>query len=413
MARSRGTTGKDAERRLLAAFSLGARPAFAVQSLGGTGGGDPAPASAPASASDPSNPGGIDTARLIAAVTQVDLLAAGARSGLAGDDYPAATRAVLSPDEIARIEDEAAALREIARRLIAGTAVPGSAAVRIRVQALIESDGSRPAALIQGGRLLAPGALGEFGSNFAASLIDADAAVAATGRIALGGRQCGSGVLVDLARGNAREFGVLTARHVAQELVGPAGWPAFADAAEIDFKAEIGAGGTARHRLLRVIAAAADPVSGTTLFDAWDYALLELGAPLDGSALPAPAPIDLAGFILAPAARAAIIGYPAKPAVATSELAPGGIWHKLFGGAWHVKRLSPAIILDPATRAGFETLDPRMLLHDATTTGGSSGGALLGIGGGALSAIHIGGRPGTANLAQRLAAVFADQGWAG
>jgi hypothetical protein len=337
-----------------------------------------------------------------------ELLAEGARSGLGQDGYPAATRARLNAAEVARAEAGAAALRAVADRIAAGQPLAATAAVRIQVQALIESDGSRPAGLIKDGFLLEPAALGNFGSNFVSNLIDAPASVAATGRIAAGGRQWGSGVLVSLADGTT---GVLTARHVAQAVTGAAGWDTLAADAEIDFLAEIGAGGTCRHALTHVIAAGPDVITDSSRRDAWDYALLGLGASLDGSTPPEPAPLDPNPLILRPGHRLAIIGYPAKPALAPGALGPGSIWHKLFGGAWHVKRLSPAVILDVASHPDLAGLDGRILLHDATTTGGSSGGAALGIGGGALAAIHVGGREGAANLALRLADICAHQGW--
>jgi hypothetical protein len=78
---------------------------FGAQSLGAV---PAAPAPAPGEA--------VDAGRLSAAVRQVELLAQGARSGLAGDGYPAATRARLSAAEVARAEAGAAALRDVADR---------------------------------------------------------------------------------------------------------------------------------------------------------------------------------------------------------------------------------------------------------------------------------------------------------
>lgn len=263
-----------------------------------------------------------------------------------------------------------------------------------RAELLIQADGSRPAALVRNGSLLRPGALGDFGEQYVLARQTVDRSLRAAGRVDGAGRQVGGGMLVAL--GDRDEPVVLTAAHVLEEWLEPGDRPRLRSGLVVDFEAEFAAARSNRHRLERLLSRGFDEQSGT------DYALLTLGASLDGEPLPPAALVDQGQWRLAAGETIGILGFPARPALPGSSFLPGQVWHDLFSGAWSVKRLSPGrVSAPPADEARQE-----LVWHDATTTVGSSGSGILTFGSGYLAGVHAGGRTGS-NRGMSLAAIAA------
>ncbi|MDP9422430.1 MAG: serine protease [Pseudomonadota bacterium] len=322
-----------------------------------------------------------------------------------------ARRRDLSPEQVREAEQEIRALEDVTEAYRQTDVLPTDDRAQVRLEALIRSDGTRPACLIKDGCLLAPEALGELGDLYRIGPIQFDEAFAATGRISDGRRFHGGGCLVRVETADGIEEGVLTARHVVQAIASDPATLRFAAGAEIDFNGEIGSLRPNRHRLAEVIASGPDPINGNSAPDAWDFALVRLGEPIDGGTTPPPAGIGLQTYLVEDNASAAVVSFPGHPGLRPSQLMPGTIWHQLFQGLWNVKRFSPATLLPRPNDGDYANLKPHMMLHDATTTGGSSGGALLAVGSGQVAGVHVGGRAETANLAVRLSAIADRCGW--
>ncbi len=315
--------------------------------------------------------GQADAARLAVALSQLELLASQAGERLAG------------AGELSRVADDLAFAGEVGAAVAQGRIIQVTERVRFAAELMIIADGTRPASLVRGGRLLAPRQVGAFGQMFDRFLTDAASSVWATGRIARAGRHQGTGVLI--RHPHWPEPVVVTAAHVVAGLAaavaerGPA-------SLEIDFLGEVGAVGSNRHALGRLLAVG-DAGGWTT-----DFAVIELGRPVDG---PLPTPLQVDGDLgsVDPPAQVAIVSYPGVPSGTARAMWPEGAWRDVFEGVWHLKRVSPA-------RAVAGAAEP-LIHHDATTTAGSSGGALLSIGTGRLAGLHLGGEGGV-NVALRV-----------
>ena len=317
----------------------------------------------------------------------------------------------LTPQEIAEAEAEIRAATDVAHRFEAHDELATDDRSLVRMEALVRSDGTRPACLIKSGRLLAPEALGELGDFYRLDPTRFDASFAATGRISDGRRFFGGGCLVRLKVEGQIEEAVLTARHVMQDIAINSKASDLIQTAQIDFNGEVGAVQSNRHQLIEVIAWGPDRIEPDSAPDAWDFALVRLGKQLDQSAPPTPAQIGLEAYLVETNRPVAVVSFPGQPPLKPSELLPGTIWHRLFEGLWNVKRLSPARLMARQTTGPYQNLASRVVLHDATTTGGSSGGALLAIGSGQVAGIHVGGRNATANVAMTLASIADHYGW--
>lgn len=309
--------------------------------------------------------GAPDPARLEVAVGQLSLLVAQTRHRLTGEGT------------IARVEDDLAVAAELGAAIAAGRGVRRTERTNFAAELMIRADGTRPASLVRGGRLLAPGQLGPFGQMFERFLPDAAASVRATGRIEREGRHLGSGVLVTHPDGG--EPVVLTAAHVVEGFGCEAG-RRLELSLQIDFLGEVGSVGADRHRLGRLLAIG-DGAAWPT-----DYAILELGDSIDGLSPPPPVKVDYDRHAVEPPAQLAVVSYPGRPSGGALALWPELAWRQIFEGIWHLKRVSPARSVDGSERP--------LVHHDATTTEGSSGGAMLSIGSGRLGGLHLGGGAG-------------------
>lgn len=280
-----------------------------------------------------------------------------------------------SERELVAAEGDALLAGEMAAALAQSAPFPRTTRAPFVAELMIASDGSRPASLIRGGSLYQPAQLGQFGLLWNHFLPDLPASIAATGRIEINGRHIGSGILIRWPLEGAGTA-VLTARHVAAPLA-RVGSTHMCAGLTIDFLGEVGTLGAHRHRLVERLRWG----GGAERHN--DFAILRLGDPMDDIEAPLPITVDADPLHVAPQNKAAVVSYPGLPQGASRAMFTDETWRQLFEGLWHVKRLSPAMIME----GGILPL----IRHDATTTSGSSGGALLSPGSGGLAGLHLGG----------------------
>lgn len=265
--------------------------------------------------------------------------------------------------------------QDIVERLKDDRALPDRAGMPFVAELMIISDGTRPATLVQKGTINAA-EMGEFGDLFERFMPDALQSIAATGRIEVRGQHLGTGVLVWLE--TAGRLAVLTARHVAWQLPS---LQAHRGPVSIDFDGEFGSFSSNSHVLASVLAMGASSAMPD------DWALLGLvekpSAATPLASLPIPTRLDQDDHAFEPPRRLAVVSYPGKPSLAEQLRWKSPVWNRIFCGIWHVKRLSPAYVVSDQPPAA-------LVFHDATTTIGSSGGAMLSIGTGSLGGIHCG-----------------------
>jgi hypothetical protein len=238
----------------------------------------------------------------------------------------------------------------------------------------------------------------------------------AVGRIDIDGIHVGTGYVVG-------DGIVLTNRHVLQTFASPVprrnnptSWLLQSDDVTIDFAEEPGsASATSRFRILSVIGAGQREILDDVIdFERLDAALLQVETTnASGAALPPPADL-LQGLANADRNRTVlVVGYPARPQSLPSG--PDGEISQevaarlsaLFGADYGTKYLSPGrILLAPGQHAGDAAR--WTVSHDATTLGGNSGSAVIGIDApfGAVG-LHFGGQWLTENYAHSLAALHA------
>jgi serine protease len=253
----------------------------------------------------------------------------------------------------------------------------------------------------------------EWGGNipFAQTLVKA--AAPSVGRIDLNGRHVGTGFII------APNL-VLTNRHVLEAIATPfeshAGevrWVLHAGKRWIDFKREKDKDDTRRHLIVELVAAGKDTIGRTVNFDHLDAAILRIEEKsLEGEPC-APRPLALAGskLVYETGAEIGVIGYPARPDLEPSayvDTSEGAevvrTLVRLFQSWWGCKRYCPGYLIEPPalTKAA-----PWVVAHDATTTGGASGSAVItGVGqAGIVMGLHFGGLTREANYAHGMRAI--------
>jgi endonuclease G len=232
-----------------------------------------------------------------------------------------------------------------------------------RIQTVVQAFG-RPSLLIQD-HTFTPPVSDTWGRLLTTHREALDGAIPAVGRIEVGARWFGTGVLV--APGV-----VATNRHVAHQFVAhqPAGWtwaPGVGGpgaAARIDFRREHGRSAVEAFELGDVLHLEDEEGPDLAFFSVATAGLT--AAPLE----------------LAPGAEpddaVAVVGYTSR----VSGMAPevDEILADIFGTTYDVKRLAPGRVLRS---------EADRLAHDCSTQGGNSGSALVDIATGALAGIHF------------------------
>ena len=217
---------------------------------------------------------------------------------------------------------------------------------------------------------------------------------------------------------------VMTNRHVLEAIAfeEPAGdgtsrWRLM-DGVAVDFAAESERDRVARFAVTGVAFAPRDPIAMSIDFAHLDMAVLRCAeAPLDAGAT-FPAPLRLEGRVrdYYKGREVYVVGYPAKPWTVFAEAAEGAVppaaheflevQRTLFDGAFGVKRWSAGTLMDiPGSLPGDEA--DRVVNHDATTLGGSSGSCVVDFAndGATVMGLHFGGKSRAENWAHALAAL--------
>lgn len=331
----------------------------------------------------------------------------------------AANRADVDEAVIDRmIRDAEEALRRLEGD---GSGAELSAGQAFGLEAVIESDGSRPVLFVQDGRIALDGP--ELSDSLAARWQGAAAMYAAgISRVAsaVGGLQIPAmdkrriGTAFAIAPGL-----VLTNRHVLEALARNVGgaWQWKFDA-EVDFIGEHDRPGENRFRLAEVALAGPNPINGSINFANLDVAVLRVEGDL--SRFPSPLSFETVLDRVKVGAGAPppvyVVGFPARPADAPGSPADGvpGVGHeyqevleKLYGNrGFGSKRWAPGLV---EAGAGQLAGDARrwVMSHDASTLGGNSGSCVVDFAnnGERVVGLHFGGRPRVENYAHVVAAL--------
>lgn len=125
-----------------------------------------------------------------------------------------------------------------------------------------------------------------------------------------------------------------------------------------------------------------------------DFALIQIQA-LPNNRLPTPLQVSDADDTqaLKPGTPLVTIGFPAKPSFGMEN---AKVLFKLFKGVFDVKRLSPGLLGDTLGQVPGDSQPPRCFSHDASTLGGNSGSCVIGLDDTwQVIGLHFGGRSGS------------------
>ena len=324
----------------------------------------------------------------------------------------------MPPDEIVDPQEFRRALETLYRaaepaigRLQADPAAAFTPHETMALEAVIRTDGSRPALLLRDG--LPPEnhpLAGSWATQLAAQRDTIRAVATATGRIepeqASGQNFFGTGWLVDAAKGI-----VLTNLHVVQAFMRRPTTLAKADNGKIrvfdgvyiDFVAETRTETRNRYRVVQAEPAGIDGDGFARL----DIAALKIEPAAESQAIGRA--IEVVADPDGPRGNLSsvcVIGYPGPPP-RTAGVAEGVDWGwvnaTLFGGRYGLKRIAPGTV---HKQLGFSADDPKRWIfgHDATTLGGCSGSAIVAwLDGGGAFGIHFAGTSVESNFAHAFA----------
>jgi glutamyl endopeptidase len=334
----------------------------------------------------------------------------------------------LSPDDVDQVLKFA---DEVLRRLGGeGPGTPLGPAAATGLEAIVLTDGTRPAPYVRGGFLdLTDNRLGDWRDPLREAEADIRRNTAATGRILLHGK-----TPHDSVYGTAwmiAEDLALTNRHVVAYLgegTTPHDWQE-KSGFSVDFAHEIDAVPDAANRAKVVgIARASSDVIDPRISNSLNLALLDAAvlrlAPLPGSGLPKPIGC-MPSFVMPKDGIIYSVGHPARISQAGWLAEDGGPFdpetqllrsalESLLGNLFGVKRLSPGRVTMPPGIAA-DDVKRRVLIHDATTLGGSSGAPIFDFSakGQPAMALHFGGEFRSRNVAHPIAAIASHPDFSG
>ncbi|WP_397458752.1 serine protease [Pseudomonas asplenii] len=281
-------------------------------------------------------------------------------------------------------------------------------AMRVGIEAIILTDGSRPALLVSNDSIdFQDPQIGGWLSRLTKSKPLLRETLGKIARIA---QQQPNGDSKTLGTGFLVDTGLLaTNRHVLQEMAaldGTGTWR-FKDDLVIDFGGE--------HQRSNPPAALARPVAVERFGPEpilqlgeprrLDFALIQIQA-LPNNRLPTPLQVCDAddAQALKPGTPLVTIGFPAEPSFGMEN---AKVLFKLFKGVFDVKRLSPGLLGDTLGQVLGDSQPPRCFSHDASTLGGNSGSCVIGLDDTwQVIGLHFGGRSGEYNLAHDIRAVM-------
>lgn len=276
--------------------------------------------------------------------------------------------------------------------------------MQVALEAIVLSDGSRPAVLVQDDRVdpLEP-TLGEWQADVqgAGSLVREIAR--GTGRLTLAESAGPRGIGTAFAVGTGV---VATNRHVLQEIAEPSaggGWT-FRPGCTLDFRCEHDrpADPSRVFEPDRVLFAGPDPVGDTVDAALLDLALIAL-KPNGLADLPKSLPLSDNQNQTAHGTRIAAFGYPAKPARGAIA---DKVLFRLFRGIFGVKRFAPGLVSSAPGQLEHDIAPLRVFGHDSSTLGGNSGSCLVALDGTwDVVGLHFGGRQQIENFAHVIARI--------
>ena len=299
-----------------------------------------------------------------------------------------------------------------------------SAGQSYALEAVIESDGSRPVLFVQDGRIAldSPELAGGLGSrwqgsaaNFSVGIRNVVAAVGVVQLPAMDKRRIGTAFAI--APGL-----VVTNRHVLEAIGRSAdgAWRWKFDA-EVDFLGEHERPAENRFRLAEVVLTGPNPINATVDFANLDVAVLRVEG--DMRRFPKPLSFETAIDRVRVGAGGSppiyVVGFPAKPGLAMGNPAFGPpaagreyqeVIDKLYQNRGSgSKRWAPGLV---EAGAGQLAGDRRnwVMSHDASTLGGNSGSCVVDFAnnGERVVGLHFGGRPRVENYAHVVAALQAE-----
>jgi hypothetical protein len=254
------------------------------------------------------------------------------------------------------------------------------------LEAIIETDGSRPSFLIRNGEIdTASSPVGTWGNLLAADTASLRDAFNCVGRInnpAINVGFAGTGFLI-------QENLILTNRHVLQAIADKDGddWK-FRPKVNIDFGYEYrGIASQGRRPLRRVLFCGAARIGFPIDHNKLDLALIELAPAVQGEEPAHVLSVDAAPDWHESNPSVYTIGYPGSPG--EQQYAPT-LLEQLFQQTFGYKRCAPGVAKNSTIATAQWTTG-----HDSTTLGGNSGSLVL-VAGRAVSAaaLHYGGVPG-------------------
>ncbi len=299
--------------------------------------------------------------------------------------------------------------------------MPVDPAALSEIEAFVAVDGTRPALYVKNGTIdLNAPTLERSGLRdvVAPKLADIERQIAATGRIIRGFDRA-----ADRVYGSAwmlADGRVATAKHVFEFMSEPMGGALFLDGTYfVDFNVEADATADLKHifRIEGPDFLSPDLINGTVDATQLDVATFKL-APNGLADFPEPIPLAGNDPALLAGERPLFfnVGHPGAPhgswLVETEDGNPATlarhILFALIGDKFGVKRFSPGMVMTkPGTFDALGGHAGSVLLHDATTLGGSSGSSLMmeGADGMRVAGLHFAGKFGSRNYAHWVPAI--------
>lgn len=294
------------------------------------------------------------------------------------------------------------------------------------LEAVIETDGSRPVLFVQDGTIdlnapeLRDSLAARWKSTAAFFRPGIERVVAAVGAVQVPAFRDERGVPKRIGTAFAIAPGlVITNRHVLEVVARQDGngWIWKYDT-EVDFAGEYQHATERRFRVLEAVMTGPDPINQTVNFAHLDFAVLRLAD--DGAEFPSVLPLEAdAARSVAGAGRAKpriyAVGFPAQPLVdpSATDGAPPGAGHeyqdvleRLYRNRFGSKRWAPGYLeAGPGQLSGDAC--KWVMSHDASTLGGNSGSCIVDFAdtGERVVGLHFGGRPRVENYAHVLAAL--------
>ncbi len=240
------------------------------------------------------------------------------------------------------------------------------------LEAIVETDGSRPSLLVSDDDTIDPNDPSlSFWQQLAGEYEEQINQVASSvGRIDLDANHKGTGFVVGPNQ-------ILTNRHVLQGIAkeeSPQNW-VFRGAPSLTFDADPEQSRARQYEIKRVVTTSDKRVGPSLDFNKLDFAVLECEVP-DGATFPGPLPLESDRDKIVVERPLYTLGYPAKPAPGAYKFK---VLLRLFKNKFSVKRFSPGE-LDTVLGEVDGDDNATVFTHDTTTLGGNSGSCVVDFG---------------------------------